>query len=170
MLRSWALADARTRCSPARCDCFGAVAATLASPLEHSGRPAVAGAVGAADGVAVCDIDADGDADFFIGARVVGPAVTFFRRGADGWEKLVAEPEFLRIEAGGACHDIDGDGDSDVVFGADAGDNHIWWWENPFPDFDPAKPWTRHVIKSPGATSTTIRSSATSTAMARSSW
>ncbi|MEZ5366364.1 MAG: VCBS repeat-containing protein [Bryobacterales bacterium] len=118
----------------------------------------------------VCDIDADGDADFFIGARVVGPAVTFFRRGADGWEKLVAEPEFLRIEAGGACHDIDGDGDSDVVFGADAGDNHIWWWENPFPDFDPAKPWTRHVIKSRAPTSTTIRSLATSTEMARPSW
>ncbi len=28
----------------------------------------------------------------------------------------------------------------------------FWWWENPYPNFDPKVPWKRHTIKKGGAT------------------
>ncbi|MEX2303953.1 MAG: VCBS repeat-containing protein [Bryobacterales bacterium] len=98
----------------------------------------------------VVDIDKDGVNDFFIAARVTGPSLLWYRRTPNGWRKYVVDDEYLRIEAGGAFHDIDGDGDADVVFGADAGGNHIWWWENPYPNYDPAVNWKRRVIKDSG--------------------
>jgi hypothetical protein len=64
----------------------------------------------------------------------------------------VLDTNFLTIEAGGAIHDVDGDGDPDIVFGGDWQSNEIWWWENPYPKFDPKTPWRRHLIKKGGAT------------------
>jgi hypothetical protein len=57
------------------------------------------------------------------------------------------ENDTLPIEAGGAYADIDEDGDLDIVFGADAGDNKVWWWENPYPNYQPSTPWVRRIIK-----------------------
>ncbi len=98
----------------------------------------------------VLDIDKDGLNDFVIAARKVGPSVLWFRRDQNGWTKFVIDSSYLRIEAGGAHHDIDGDGDLDIVFGADAGDNKVWWWENPYPDYQPNTYWKRHIIKNNG--------------------
>jgi FG-GAP-like repeat len=100
----------------------------------------------------VLDIDKDGANDFVITERTAAPAAVWYRRAKSGWTKYLIESEPLDIEAGGAFADIDGDGDLDVVFGGDWTSNQVWWWENPFPNFDPKVPWKRHVIKNAGAT------------------
>ncbi len=103
-------------------------------------------------GLLTARLDRDSPAtDFVMSFRVVAPALVWFRRGAKGWDRYVVEKEFLTIEAGGATYDIDGDGDDDIVFGNDWQGNKLWWWENPYPDFDPAVSWKRHLIKDGGA-------------------
>ena len=100
----------------------------------------------------IVDLDKDGVKDFVISFRVKGPALVWYRRTAKGWDRYVIEPQFLTVEAGGAACDIDGDGDSDIVFGGDYQSNEVWWWENPYPHFDPKLPWQRHLIKKGGKT------------------
>jgi hypothetical protein len=100
----------------------------------------------------VLDIDKDGVNDFVITERSEAPAAVWYRRGKQAWTRYAIEAEPLHIEAGGAFADIDNDGDLDIVFGGDWMSNQIWWWENPYPDYDPATPWTRREIKNSGAT------------------
>jgi Xylose isomerase-like TIM barrel/FG-GAP-like repeat/FG-GAP repeat len=103
-------------------------------------------------GILIGRFDKDSPAtDFVMSFRVVGPALVWYRRTPSGWDRYVIEKDFLPIEAGGAAYDIDGDGDNDIVFGNDWQGNKLWWWENPYPNFDPAVPWKRHLIKDGGA-------------------
>jgi hypothetical protein len=102
-------------------------------------------------GLLVAKIDKGSATDFIVSFRVTGPALVWYRRAAGGWKRFVIERDFLTVEAGGAAYDIDGDGDSDVVFGGDWQGNQLWWWENPYPNFDPETSWKRHLIKSGGA-------------------
>jgi hypothetical protein len=102
-------------------------------------------------GLLVAKLDKSGAADFVVSFRMTGPALVWYRRVPRGWERYVIERDYLTVEAGGAAYDIDGDGDTDVVFGADWQGNQIWWWENPYPNFDPEFPWKRHLIKNDGA-------------------
>jgi hypothetical protein len=101
-------------------------------------------------GAVVADLDQDGLNDFVLSFREQPPALVWYRRNADGWDRWVIESGDLTIEAGGAVFDIDGDGDLDLVFGADYQDNKVWWWENPCPAFHPERSWNRRLIKGAG--------------------
>jgi hypothetical protein len=100
----------------------------------------------------VGDFDGDGLNDFIIGCRQKAPALIWYRRKAEGWDRMVIDRDYLTIEAGGAVHDIDGDGDLDLVMGGDYQSNKLWWWENPAPNFDPEVSWKRRTIKKDGKT------------------
>lgn len=117
-----------------------------------AGQIPVAGESHQQTGLLPARIDAKSRAtDFVVSYRVKGPALVWMRRVGKTWQRYVIEKEFLPMEAGGVAHDVDGDGDLDVIFGGDWQSNQLWWWENPYPDFDPEKSWPRHVIKSSGA-------------------
>jgi hypothetical protein len=100
---------------------------------------------------AVYDVDLNGYNDFIISERTTAPSVVWYQRTAKGWQRYIVDAEPLTIEAGSAVSDIDSDNDLDVVFGGDAASNQVWWWENPYPNYDPATPWPRHLIKDSGA-------------------
>ncbi len=98
----------------------------------------------------VLDIDRDGVDDFVITDRNAAPSVLWYRRMESGWGIYVIESAAVPIGAGGHFADIDGDGDLDISFGGRFDSNEIWWWENPYPDFDPHRPWRRRTIKNSG--------------------
>jgi hypothetical protein len=101
----------------------------------------------------VFDIDRDGINDFVIAVWHSSETLAWYRRGPSGWTKyLIENGPTIQLEPSGAFADIDGDGDLDIACG-EIYTNNFDWWENPYPNFDPNTPWTRHVIRNTGDTS-----------------
>jgi hypothetical protein len=94
------------------------------------------------------DVDKDGVMDFAVGERTKSPSFVWYKFNGQGWDRHVIDDSRLQPEAGGAVCDVDQDGDVDILFGQDSSGSHLWWWENPCPDF--AHPWKRRVIKDAG--------------------
>jgi len=95
----------------------------------------------------IFDIDKDGINDFAI-AGWGKPSMVWFKHTDDGWDKYLIDAGTEYIEAGGDFADIDGDGDLDIVQGGDWRTlKYVWWWENPYPEFDPEIPWKRYTLK-----------------------
>jgi hypothetical protein len=98
----------------------------------------------------VFDIDNDGINEFIITERVKAPSVVWYKKNGERWDRYIIDNEPLKIEAGATFYDIDNDGDLDPVFGGEYNSNEVWWWENPYPNYDPNVPWKRHTIKKSG--------------------
>jgi hypothetical protein len=132
--------------------CSPAVEITWTHRSSRNGDLPVPGTSTQQTGSLIADLDNDGTKGFVLSFRKVAPALVWYRRAGQGWNRYVLEKDFLTVEAGGTACDIDGDGDLDIVFGGDYQSSQVWWWENPSPKFDPNVSWTRRLIKSGGKT------------------
>jgi sugar phosphate isomerase/epimerase len=99
---------------------------------------------------AVLDVDQDGVMDFVVTERQKAPSVVWYKKTGNKWQQYMVDNTVQKIEAGNAVCDVDRDGDDDVIFGGEGHSNQIWWWENPYPHFDPQTSWQRHLIKNSG--------------------
>ena len=105
------------------------------------------------------DIDKDGLNDYVIagwGNKDKSPVgnderMVWFKKVGDTRQRYLIDNRNSHIEAGGAVHDIDADGDLDILQGGSWNSNEVWWWENPYPNYNPAVAWPRHTIKRYGS-------------------
>ena len=96
----------------------------------------------------VFDVDNDGVDDIVVGDRSTSPGAVWYKYSGSNWDKYVIDNTDFNPEAGGCYWDIDDDGDLDLVFGQDGSGNDVWWWENPYPNYNGT--WTRRTIKNTG--------------------
>ncbi len=97
----------------------------------------------------VLDVDKDGRNDIVVASRVAGASLAWYRREKDGWTIHPIDCG-LNLEAGGAFADLDGDGDLDIIFGEDYSGTKLYWWENPWPQYESRASWVRREIDSSG--------------------
>ena len=111
---------------------------------SHNQIPVPSSTAKISAGSLVGDFNRDKTNDFILAFSDAAPSLVLYR-GATNWSTITIEHEQLPIARGGAALDIDRDGDQDIVFGSDTGPE-IWWWENPNPNFNPSKSWTREEL------------------------
>lgn len=98
----------------------------------------------------VFDIDKDKIDDIII-AGWGDPSMIWLRPDGDTWERYIIDDKNSHVEAGGTFSDIDDDGDLDIVQGGSWNTNEVWWWENPYPKYEPKTAWKRYFIKKFGS-------------------
>jgi hypothetical protein len=108
-------------------------------------------AVGRQVATVILDIDKNSLNDIVIPSY---ERMVWMQNSAAGWIRYAMEngSAGVRMEAGGDYYDIDKDGDLDVLMAAQSKTGEVWWWENPYPDYFPGKPWQRHLVISVGGT------------------
>ena len=106
--------------------------------------------VGSQSSTLVFDIDKDGK-DEMVVAGWGETSMVWYKKNGNSWEKYLLDNTNSHIEAGGVYYDIDEDGDLDILHGGSWKVNEVWWWENPYPNYDPKKPWIKYTIKDTGA-------------------
>ncbi|MEX1238962.1 MAG: VCBS repeat-containing protein, partial [Cyclobacteriaceae bacterium] len=94
------------------------------------------------------DIDKDGKDEIII-AGWGDTSSVWYKENGDTWDRYLLDAS-KSPSIGGAHYDLDGDGDQDIMFGGAWQSNEIWWWENPYPDYDPKKPWKKYTIRDTG--------------------
>ena len=124
----------------------------MAASFQRHGDLPAPGTSTQQTGAIVADFANDGINGFVLSFRQKAPALVWYRRAANGWDRYIIESDFLTVEAGGVVCDVDGNGHPDIIFGGDWQSDEVWWWENPYPNFDPKVSWKRHLIKKGGAT------------------
>ena len=97
----------------------------------------------------VFDIDKDKIDDIVI-AGWGDPSMVWLRPEGESWKRYIIDDKNSHVEAGGTFCDIDGDGDLDILQGGSWNTNEVWWWENPYPTYEPKSPWKRYHIKKSG--------------------
>jgi regulation of enolase protein 1 (concanavalin A-like superfamily) len=102
-------------------------------------------------GLRVIDLDKNGEEDLIITAWESTESIIWYRRENGLYTKFVIASNFpTNLTHGEEFQDIDGDGDIDLIFGqADEG-NEIYWWENPYPDYEPNTLWPRYTVRDEG--------------------
>lgn len=99
----------------------------------------------------VFDVDNDGVNDIVIGSRKdPGPYVVWYRRTETGWQRYLIEDQSVTMSPSGTFVDVDADGDTDIIMGGGSDSFNIWWWENPYPDYEPDTAWPQHRLKTKG--------------------
>lgn len=101
----------------------------------------------------VADFDKNGINDFIVSNRTTSPSVVFYRENKGKYDRYVIDNDKLTIGTGGVLSDVDKDGDMDFILLSDYSSSNIWWWENPYPNYDASKVWTRRTIKKSGGSS-----------------
>lgn len=99
----------------------------------------------------VFDINRDGIDDVVVAGWSQETSMVWLCKEGSQWQRYLIDQRQSHVEAGGAVCDIDGDGDLDILHGGSWASNEVWWWENPFPVFNPDTPWNRYMIKASGA-------------------
>lgn len=94
------------------------------------------------------DVDKDGLLDMVVGERTQTPSVVWYKRTANNWTKRTIFNAQIDISAGGTAYDIDNDGDLDYFNADDNAGNQIYWFENPYPNYN--NQWSQHIIRNTG--------------------